>query len=48
MVTEQTGFLFRMYRHYRNGTLMKPGGILNQPNFYIEAMEIIDKSMNAD
>lgn len=41
MVTPQSRFLLRMYQHYRNRLLPYPGGLLSQPNYYLEAMEII-------
>jgi len=32
----------RLYRHYKNGVLPYGGGLLNQPNTYIEAMDTIE------
>jgi len=41
MITELSDFLLRMNRHYRNGILLNEGGLLDQPNPYLEAMETI-------
>jgi len=30
-----------LHKHYSNGVLMRSGGLLDQPNYYLEAMEII-------
>jgi len=32
----------RLYRHYRSGWLPYAGGLMEQPNIYLEAMETID------
>lgn len=42
MVTDESRFLLRLYRHYKNGLLAVSGGVLDQPNYYLEAMETID------
>lgn len=34
----------RLYWHYKNRFLPNTGGIADQANYYIEAMEIIDKT----
>jgi hypothetical protein len=36
----------RLYTHYKNGFLMNPGGILQQPALYVECMEIIHGAVN--
>jgi hypothetical protein len=41
MITPQSRFLLRMYQHYKAGMLPYGGGILKQPHYYAEAMEII-------
>jgi hypothetical protein len=41
MVTQQSTFLLRMHSHYRGRILPYDGGILDQPNYYIEMMEAI-------
>lgn len=41
MITPQSRFLLRMYQHYKNRLLPYEGGLLSQPNYYLEAMEII-------
>jgi hypothetical protein len=41
MITDQSRFLLRMHTHYENRVLPYQGGILDQPNYYIEAMEVI-------
>lgn len=42
MVTEGSKFMLRLYRHYQNNILPFGGGILDQPNIYVQAMELID------
>jgi len=34
--------LLRLYKHYKNNILPFAGGILDQPNVFQEAMEIIE------
>ena len=43
MITEQSNFMLRLYIHYRNKILPFEGGLLNQPNKYLSAMEIISQ-----
>jgi len=48
MITGESHFLLRMYRHYKERILPFAGGILEQPHFYAMAMEIIaDAESNA-
>ena len=35
-----------MYRFFKNGMLPRVGGLLDQGNRYIEAMETIDREIN--
>lgn len=41
MITQESRFLLKMHEHYRNKVLPHSGGILDQPNYYAEAMEIL-------
>ena len=41
MVTPQSQYLIRLYTHYKNRLLPHSGGLLEQPNFYLEAMETL-------
>lgn len=41
MITEESDFFLSMHVHYRNGNLLIKGGLLDQPNKYLEAMELI-------
>lgn len=41
MITPQSRYLLRLYGHYKDRLLPYAGGVLNQPNYYIEAMEQI-------
>ena len=41
MIQPGTQFLLRMYQHYKQRVLPGAGGILDQPQLYIEAMEIL-------
>lgn len=43
MITPRTRFLLRMYAHYKNGLLPMGGGVLEQPNYFAEAMEILSE-----
>lgn len=42
MVTGESRLLMRIYRHWRNGVMPRAGGLLDQPNRLIEAMELIE------
>jgi len=42
MITPASNTYIRLYRHYKNGILPFEGGLLDQPNPFIEAMEAID------
>lgn len=41
MITPASNFLLKLYRHYKNGVLPHAGGLLDQPHYYAEAMEIL-------
>lgn len=41
MITQESRFLLRLHEHYRRGLLAREGGILEQPNYYLEAMELL-------
>ena len=45
-ITQQSGDFIRMYRFFKNGMLPRMGGLLDQGNRYIEAMETIDREIN--
>lgn len=42
MVTRHTRELLRYYDFYRAGHLPREGGMLNQPNKFIQAIEVIE------
>jgi hypothetical protein len=42
MITPQSRFLLRLHSHYRNRWLPYAGGLFEQPNYYLEAMELIN------
>ncbi len=44
MVTAQTRRLLKLHQHYSNGLMLVSGGVIDQPNFYLQAMEIIDRA----
>jgi hypothetical protein len=46
MITEKSLFLIRLHRHYKNGILFDNGGIMKQPNVYLEAMDLLDTFTN--
>ncbi|HSW65418.1 MAG TPA: hypothetical protein VLH56_19230 [Dissulfurispiraceae bacterium] len=37
----------RFYRHYKNGFLLEPGGILDQPAWYLDAMAEIESTIQS-
>jgi hypothetical protein len=41
MITELSDFYLRMFKHHQHSILLVSGGLLDQPNKYLEAMEII-------
>jgi len=41
MITEESNFFLKMHKHYKNGVLLKTGGLMDQPNKYLEAMELM-------
>jgi len=45
LIEEASRTYLSLYRHYKNGILIFGGGLLNQPNPYIEAMSIIDERL---
>ena len=46
MVSEASHTLIKLYGHYKQQILPFAGGILEQPHYYIQAMEIIDAAVN--
>jgi len=42
MVSAQHMQLINLHKHYKNGHLAVIGGILDQPNYYLDAMLLID------
>lgn len=48
MITERSRFFLRLYSHYKNKHLVNAGGILDQPNIYLEAMELISGNDNGN
>lgn len=46
MVTEREITFWRLYHHYKNQLLFKAGGLMDQPNVYLQAMETIDQRCN--
>jgi hypothetical protein len=45
MISRKSREMLSLYGHYKNGYLPYPGGMWNQPAFYIKAMQIIDAAM---
>lgn len=46
MITSMSNQYLRMHRHYSNGFLAQAGGVCDQPNLYLEAMELLDSTFN--
>lgn len=42
MVTDRSLFFIRLHKHYKNGVLFSGSGFMDQPNLYLEMMEILD------
>jgi len=42
MITAESHYYIKFHKHYKNGILVMPGSLLEQPNAYLEAMELID------
>lgn len=45
MITDDTKYYFKLYRHYKNGLLIVNGALVDQPNKYLEIMELLDSSL---
>lgn len=46
MITDESRYYLNLHVHYRNNILPFSGGILEQPNIYMKAMEIIEAHSN--
>lgn len=46
MITPESHLWLRLHRHYRGHILPRAGGILDQPNKYVEAMEALSSTFN--
>jgi hypothetical protein len=46
MITSASHLWLRLHRHYRANHLAFAGGILDQPNKYAEAMELLTSTFN--
>ena len=42
MITAFSYECLRLYRHYKNGVMMRSGGLYEQPRAYTQAMGVID------
>lgn len=45
MVTNASSTYIKLYGHYKNSILPFKGGLLDQPNPFIEAMSVIDERL---
>jgi hypothetical protein len=43
MITPGTRMMLQLYGHYKSKLLPHAGGLLDQPNYYVEAMEILSE-----
>lgn len=48
MVTGDSREWLSLYSHYKAGFMALTGGVMCQPNAYLEAMRIIDQTVNSD
>ncbi len=46
IITPFTWYLIRLYGHYKNGYMLFSGGVIDQPQKYMQAMELIDREIN--
>lgn len=46
MITDRSLFFIRLANHYRRGILFDSGGLMRQPNAYLEAMDLIEREQN--
>lgn len=46
MITASSHRFLRLHTHYKNGFLPEAGGICDQPNLYLEAMEFLEGTFN--
>jgi hypothetical protein len=46
MITASSRLWLRLHMHYRVNILPVSGGIMQQPNKYIEAMEVLTSTFN--
>ena len=42
MVSSFSDDCLELHRHYKNGHLLRAGGLTNQPRIYLQAMSLID------
>ena len=48
MVTNNSWMILDWYEHYKGRVLLKSGGLLEQPKYYIEVMTILKRRDNED
>ncbi len=48
MITHQTNELIQLYKHFNKNRYPLSGGLLDQPQAFITAMNIIEETMNHD
>lgn len=46
MVTPFSDLMMSLYSHYQHRLLPLTGGILEQPNIYMQAMQVLDQTFN--
>jgi len=46
MVEQGMFDLISLHRHYKNSILPFSGGVLEQPNYYLRVMELMDDAIN--
>jgi hypothetical protein len=43
MITPASHLLVRLFQHYKRRIMPMAGGLFDQPNYYVEAMEILSE-----
>lgn len=41
MITQRTLYMISLHKHYKNSVLPCSGGLLDQPNYYLQVMELL-------
>lgn len=48
MISQESYEALKLYRFYKNNTLCFSGGVMDQPNRYLEAMQVIEDQVKLE